>query len=168
MPTRLRSRTGERATFPLLERLIERSRQTKPSDGQLAIEGRADCRKIVGAKMRVHREADDRDVPRRLVRLERPVDRRSPVERRIVVGGKPIRFQVFDIAAPIPEHRTDETDVPDHMQIARRAIVLGRARKVADRKVVVAVQFAHRVQRLIDVADEVDDELERIAPLRGR
>ena len=53
------------------------------------------------------------------------------------------------------------------MQIARQAIVLGWARKVADRKVVVAVQLAHRVQRLIDVADEVNDELERIAPLRG-
>ena len=54
------------------------------------------------------------------------------------------------------------------MQVGRQAIVLGRARKVADRKVVVAVQLAHRVQRLIDVADEVDDELERLSPLLGR
>jgi hypothetical protein len=29
------------------------------------------------------------------------------------------------------------------------------------------VQLAHRVQRLIDVADEVNNELERISPLRG-
>ena len=73
----------------------------KPSDGQLAIEGRADRRKIVGAKMRVHREADDRDVPRRLVRLERPVDRRSRVERRVAVSGNPIGLEVLDITAPI-------------------------------------------------------------------
>ena len=53
------------------------------------------------------------------------------------------------------------------MQIGWQAIVLGGAREVADRKVVVAAQLADRVQRLIDVADEVNDELERVAPLRG-
>ena len=69
--------SGRPALFSLLQRLIERSRQAKPGDGQLAIEGRADRRQIVGADMRVHCETRDRDVSRRLVRLERPVDRRS-------------------------------------------------------------------------------------------
>jgi hypothetical protein len=83
------------------------------------------------------------------------------------VGGEPVGFQVVDIAAPIPKNRTDETDIPDNMQIAGYAIVLGRAREIADRKVVITAQLAHRVQRLIDVADEVSDEFERVSPLRG-
>jgi hypothetical protein len=52
-------------------------------------------------------------------------------------------------------------------QIGRQAIVLGRAREIADRKLVIAAQLAHGLPRLIDVADEVDDELEGISPLRG-
>jgi hypothetical protein len=53
------------------------------------------------------------------------------------------------------------------MQIGWQAVVLGWARKVADGKVVVAAQLRHRVQRLIDVADEVNNELERVSPLGG-
>ena len=151
---------------PLLERLVERSRQTKSSDGKLSIEGRAD-RGQSDAEMRVHCHAGDRDVSRRFVRLEGPVDRCSRIERRIVVGWEPIRLEIVDIATPIPKHRTDEAHVPHNMQIGWQAVVLGWGRKVADRKVVVAAQFAHRVQGLIDVADEVNNELERVSPLRG-
>jgi hypothetical protein len=50
------------------------------------------------------------------------------------------------------------------MQIGGHAIVLGGAREIADRKVVVAAQLADRVQGLMNVADKVNDELERVAP----
>ena len=45
---------------------------------------------------------------------------------------------------------------------------LGGAREVADRKVVGVAQLADGVQRLMNIpADEVNDELQRIASLRG-
>jgi hypothetical protein len=113
----------------LREGFVQRSRQAKPRQGQLAIEGRPDRREIIGAEMRVHRDARDRNVTRRLVRLERPVDRRPRIEPRDIVGGEPIGLEIVDIAAPIPKYRTDETDIPDNMQIGGYAIVLGGARE---------------------------------------
>jgi hypothetical protein len=41
------------------------------------------------------------------------------------------------------------------MQVGRDAIVLRRARKVANRHLIVAAKFTNRMQRLMQIADEV-------------
>jgi hypothetical protein len=63
---------------------------------------RSDRRQRIGAEMLVHRRALDRNVSRRLVRLERPVHWRSCIERGtgMAGSGEPIDLQVVDIGAP--------------------------------------------------------------------
>ena len=79
------------------KRLVENRGEAKPGDGELAVERRADRREIVGAERVVHVDVGDRDLAGRLVRLQRPVDRRSRAQRRNVLLRDPVVVEIVGV-----------------------------------------------------------------------
>ena len=60
----------------------------------------------------------------------------------------------------------DELAVPDAVQVAR-TVAAGVGAEHHDRNVVAAVADAERVERLMEIADQVHEELQRDRPIRA-
>src|SRR5581483_10994495 len=83
-------------------------------------------------------------------------------------AAEPAAFEAIHVAAPVPDRLADQDAIPGSVEVRgqMRRLALGRTGKAShedvDLDVVGALQLLDRMQRLVNVANEVDGELQRL------
>src|SRR5262249_11134087 len=100
---------------------------------------------------------------RDLMRVARPFDRSAARQGFDVPSRQPSRFQEIDVTSPRPKRSADQAGIPYRVKISGFGGLLSGIDKEGHVEAGAADKLLDRVQRLMEVADEMDEVLQGIA-----